>query len=348
MTVGSITVEPYTTLSLYGTLTNDGSLTIETSGTGKVGTDGALNIRENGVLNNNFDVMLRGNLATFDQGQFNNYKDFTVKVSAQITSKGVTYQAPDASYICEVNSVNRYNDAINHDVHKTTMIRFIDTNPLPTNDYEYSLKGDIKQANGKYIDFEIAVDNSKAFKLSDDNDAATHIGKLTIVSGGFEMNHSNLTVEELNVNHSGTVARWFQIAESLTVTGDVNITKYNVSGAGVPDLQILKGITVGGNMNVVDTGVNEVVFMKGTAGIINHAIGGKMDVDANGKVAFEANTVTNITGAFENDGEVDIVNQTQVSGTDVPARVLCASFTNGADTSHWVNNTYPIVPLTNN
>ena len=354
--LGSITVNPYTTVSLYGTLVNDGSVTIQTSGTGDTGTDGTLNIYGTGKLNNNNEVTLYGNLATNGEGQFNNNKTFTVKVSAQITSKGVTNQADAAEYICEVNSDRRYIDAINNAsdaIHYTTLVRFVDGENFDKSDVvTYAIEpnttdGKVTNKLNKVINFESEISSDKVLTLtgvdvtvgeSETTHKATTIGELTIVKGGFVMDHKTLTVAEFNVDYKEAAQRWFQVNEKLNVSGDVNISNY-IRNGGTPDLAFKKGVTVGGNMTVDNTGNENILFTKGT----ESEIMGYVEVNANGMMKFEANSVTTIRGdqGFMNDGKVDIVPATAVTGQDVAARVICKTFTNFGNRNNWLNGSYP-------
>lgn len=354
--LGSITIEPYTTVSLNGTLVNDGNVTIETSGTGDTGTDGTLNIYTTGKLDNNNAVTLYGNLATNEKGQFNNNKTFTVKVSAQITSKGVTNQPDEAEYICEVNSDVRYADAINNAsdaIHYTTLVRFVDGNNFTGDDVvTYAIEpnttdGKITNKKNRVIDFESKISSDKVLALtgvdvevseSETTHKATTIGKLTIVGGGFVMNHKTLTVAELNVAYAEASERWFQVNEKLNVSGNVNISNFEKT-AGQKDLAFNKGIAVGGNMTVDKTHGENILFAKGTESEIK----GYMDVNADAQMKFEANSETFIRGeqGFMNDGQVNIVPATAVSGGDVAARVICKTFTNFGNKSKWLNGSYP-------
>lgn len=354
--LGSITIRPYTTVSLNGTLVNDGNVTIETSGTGNTGTDGTLNIYPTGKLNNNNAVTLYGNLATNGKGQFNNNKTFTVKVSAQITSKGVTNQPDEAEYICEVNSDVRYADAINNAsdaIHYTTLVRFVDGNNFASDGVvTYAIEpnttdGKITNKKNKVIDFESKISSEKVLALTgvdvevsegETTHKATTIGKLTIVGGGFVMNHKTLTVAELNVAYAEAAKRWFQVNEKLNVSGDVNISNFEKT-SGKEDLAFNKGIAVGGNMTVDKTHGENILFAKGTESEIK----GYMDVNTDAKMKFEANSVTTIRGekGFMNDGQVDIVPATKVDDGDVAARVICKTFTNFGDRNKWLNDSYP-------
>lgn len=354
--LGSITIRPYTTVSLYGTLVNNGNVTIETSESGDTGTDGTLNIYTTGKLDNNNAVTLYGNLATNGKGQFNNNKTFTVKVSAQITSKGVTNQPDEAEYICEVNSDVRYADAINNAsdaIHYTTLVRFVDGynfNSDGTVTYYIepnTTDGKITNKKNRLIDFESKISSDKVLALtgvdvevseSETTHKATTIGKLTIVGGGFVMNHKTLTVDELNVAYAEASERWFQVNEKLNVSGDVNISNFEKT-AGKEDLAFNKGITVGGNMTVDKTHEENILFAKGTESEIK----GYMDVNTGAKMKFEANSETTIRGelGFMNDGQVDIVPATAVDDGDVAARVICKTFTNFGNKSYWLNGSYP-------
>lgn len=352
-TPSSIVIGKYTTVSLYGTLNNEegNSVTVETAGTTNTGEDGTLNIYANGKMLNNGDMTIYGNVATENGGVFENYANVTVKVSAQITGKGVTYQDLDAAYICEVNSLVRYNDAINNSkdaIHFTTLVRFIDVNPVA--DVEYTLApnttdGKITNKSDRTIDFESAISAGKQLTLNGKLDAdgvttiPTTIGKLTIVNGGLKMKHANLTMAALEINHKEGVDRWTNFQEVLKVTGNVDIANFNPGTAGDNLLSFEKGVEIGGNLIVNNTNSNNVEFAKGTTSTIN----GGVTVAKMGMMKFEANSVTTIKGdaGFANDGKVDITPQTAVGGSDVAARVICKSFTNFGDTNKWLNGSYP-------
>lgn len=349
----SIVIGKYTTVSLYGTLNNEegNSVTVETAGTTNTGEDGTLNIYANGKMLNNGDMTIYGNVATENSGVFENYANVTVKVSAQITGKGVTYQDLDAAYICEVNSLVRYNDAINNSkdaIHFTTLVRFIDVNPDA--DVEYTLApnttdGKITNKSDRPIDFESAISAGNQLTLNGKLDAdgvttiPTTIGKLTIVNGGLTMKHANLTMAALEINHKEGVDRWTNFQEVLKVTGNVDIANFNPGTAGDNLLSFEKGVEIGGNLTVNNTNSNNVEFAKGTTSTIN----GGVTVAKMGMMKFEANSVTTIKGdaGFANDGKVDITPQTAVGGSDVAARVICKSFTNFGKTNNWLNGSYP-------
>ncbi|MCL1614990.1 hypothetical protein M3090_01005 [Bacteroides sp. ET71] len=364
-----IVVNAYTTLDLKGSLTNKGYITVETAGTDKSGDDGTLNVYNGATLTNEHFVTIEGNMAT--QGNaFTNKSGatFTVKVGAQITGKGVVNE-DGGEYICEVNSERRYLDAINNAqdaIHSTTLVRFIDTTPAV--DQTYVLKGNtadnsITNKNGQVINFESDLDAAKNLTLEHELDASSEpipatIGKLTIVNGGFQMDHAALTMGELEINRENEAQRWTRFNETLIVTGDVNIVKNNHGAAGEDDIKFVKGVNIGGDMNVLDMGDEEVIFPEGIESNIGgtlkvdqaiatfekattNNIGVNMVVTEMGKASFAANSITTIQQTFENDGVVNIMPQTMVGNGEVAARVICRSFTNFGDKSHWLNGSYP-------
>ena len=321
-----------------------------------------------------------------------------VKVSAQITGKGVTTQAENAQYICEVNSVTRYNDAINNDkmtaAHRTTLVRFIHsdkvTNPYTT-PYPYVLKpndseGKIVNVDGRTIDFEVDLNTDEVFQLQhalNDNQEpiATTIGDLTIVNGGFEMEHAALTVANFEINHAEPVQRWTRIEEKLHVTGDVNITNFHRTG-GEANLEFEKGVAIGGDMTVANTNGDNIIFAATTennisgnlkidkaatvsfgANTVNsigatltvdnstvtfgdasqNTIGVDIDVNATGKMTFDVNSITAIINWFHNDGQVEFLPATGLDDTDVAARVTCTGYDHEQDPSYWTNGSYPVI-----
>lgn len=364
---GEIVVNAFTTLSLYGTLTNDGFVSVNAAGTGVNGDDGTLNVYSDATLTNNHFVTIEGNMATQGTAFVNSQEGtFTVKVGAQITGRGVVNDGGE--YICEVNSVQRYEDAINNAkdaIHSTTLVRFIDTD-TPSH-MTYTLEGNtadnsITNKNGQVINFESKMGDGVLLSLQNaTNDSGepipATIGKLTIVSGGFELNHAALTMGEFEVNRESETSRWTSFQERLTVTGDVNIVNNNHEGA-TDNYTFTKGVDVGGNMTVTDMSGEAIVFPEGIVSNIDgtlkidkatatfekateNNIGVNMEVTANGDASFAANSVTTIQQAFINDGEVSIIPQTMVGNGEVAARVICRSFTNFGDKSHWLNGSYP-------
>lgn len=363
--IGDIDINAYTTVRLNGTLTNNGTIDIATAGTGHQNDDAALNVF--GTLTNNNEVTLQGNLSTGSNGTFTNNDIFTVKVSAQITGKGVTEQADNAQYICEVNSVVRYNDAINNDpmtaAHRTTLVRFIEGS-----NYKYVLEpnndnGQIVNVDGDVINFESKIPAGEVLQLQNEVEGAepvaTTIGNLTIVNGGFELEHAALTMANFEINHEEAISRWTRIEQKLNVTGNVNITNFNRT-AGATNLEFQQGVTVGGNMTIANTNGDDVIFAEGTLNAITgnlnvnktnvifgksteNNVGGNIDVDADGEMEFQLNSLTAITNWFYNDGKVNIAPATSSSGSDVAARVTCAGFDHQGDENYWTNGSFPII-----
>lgn len=369
----NIVVNPYTTLNLKGALTNDGYIDVKTAETGVNGDDGTLNIYDGASLTNNWFVTIEGNMATQGNAFVNKSgATFTVKVGAQITGKGVVNEK-GGEYICEVNSERRYLDAIDNAqnaIHSTTLVRFIDTTPT-AEDQHYTLEGKITNKKGETIDFESVLGSDQHLFLEHKLDAnskpiAAEIGSLTILSGGINMEHGDLTVASLDINRATATTRGTNFKQRLKVIGDANFTKVNrTNGRGTVDITFTEGIEVGGDLNFKDTGIDKVIFpvpsnegiacdVKGTLNIdkatvdfkkdTDNNIGKDVNVTANGKANFEANSVTTIANWFYNEGQVSIIPQTMVGNGEVAARVICEDFTNFGDTSKWLNGSYPQNP----
>lgn len=350
-TPSTITVKKKAKVDLYGEISVAAltQLTINTAGSGTSGEDGTLDIFSTGKLVNNGNVTIEGNVGT--QGVFENNATVTEKVSAQITGKGVTTQAENAQYICEVNSEVRYKAAINNNpitgIRPTTLVRFVDNNA--SSDQEYTLEPNsgntIKNVKGNIINFESNLGDSQKLTLNgkaktnpSNEDIETTIGNLTLVGGGLDIAHKALTVNNLEVKHISTAGADVIITEKITVNGNMNILAFNGTASGI---KIAKGIDVKGNIVVTETNAQNVIFAEGTTSTID----GNVTVLANGKMKFEKNSVSTIKGTdgFANDGVVDITPQTAVAGGDVAALVICRSFTNFGNKTKWVNGSYPTV-----
>lgn len=413
-TASQIIVKAKTKVNLYGELnnnakvdgqTNNNSIVVETAGDGVTGNDATLDIYENGILTNGGDMTIYGNVGTDPQNdaQFINNGTITEKVSAQISGLGVTTQADAAAYICEVNSVERYNAAIYNDpataIRPTTLVRFIDTES-PANQ-TYTLKpnnanGTITNFKGRVIDFESALNNNYRVTLNGDNslydavtklrpyDAKVTIGDFTIKSGAATINHDNLTVKNFAVDHSAASNGNIQIKNNeftvnedftvkykgnhensdilidgeLNVKGDMNIVSFD-SAKG--DIQFNAPVSVGGTLtfgdiNAVaikvnsDLSANAMVvtnthskYVEVKEGLKNTDITTNLTVEPAGLMKFNKNSVTTIGGQFNNDGKVNIVPQTELTGTDVAALVYCKGFTNYGKEANWENKSYPQV-----
>lgn len=350
-TASTIIVKKNAKVDLYGEISVAAltSLTVVTAGTGTSGEDGALDIYSTGNLVNNGNVIIEGNVGT--QGTFENNATVTEKVSAQITGKGVTAQAENAQYICEVNSDVRYKAAINNNpitgIRPTTLVRFVDTNTPADQTYvlEPNSGNAIKNVKGNIINFESKLAANKKLTLDGKakanpttEDIETTIGNLTLVGGGLDIAHKALSVNNLEVNHISTASADVTITEKTTVNGDMNIVDFNGTAEGI---KIAKGIDVKGNIVVTETNAQNIIFAEGTTSTID----GNVTVLANGKMKFEKNSVSTIKGTdgFANDGVVDITPQTAVAGGDVAALVICRSFTNFGNKTKWVNGSYPTV-----
>lgn len=323
-TPSSIVVKAKTKVDLYGELTNEAnnSIVVETAGTGHVGEDGTLDILANGILTNNGDMTIKGNVGTDPQNnaQFINNGTITEKVSAQISGLGVTEQAAGAAYICEVNSVERYNAAIYNDpntaIRPTTLVRFIDQSPVDNQTYTLVANdnnGTITNFKGDIIDFESALDNNYRVTLKGDNslynsanpvrpyDAQVKVGDFTVKSGALTIEHDNLTAENFAVNHSQTSNGNIEIKNN-TFTVNQNFTMKYMGNHANSDFFVTGKLVVNGNMNIEsfastagDIQFNAPVIVGGTLtlGVIN-AAAIKIDND----LSANAMIVTNTTGKY--------------------------------------------------
>jgi hypothetical protein len=339
-TYATITVEAKTEANINNAMNigQDTKLLVNAQdGTSASGDDGTLYITNGKTLTNNGDILVKGNI-TNNNGAFVNNSIVTETVGAQITGKQITEQSDAAQYICEVNSVSRFDDAVNKDSHfHVTMVRFKDGVDA------YTLKDDYKNGNGDWIDFESDLTSTKLLTLNHKINTATtkpypsHIGELSVKNGGLVINHGDLTMEDFTVDHQVQTNRGMIINKKIKVVHDVNIKKFNNSINA--DIDLKEGIEVGGNMTVTDSGANSVAFAKEAESDIT----GNMRVEKDGEMEFQAMSITNIKGAngFANDGKVTIVTAT--SGTEFPARVYSRSYTNGGDKTKWINGSEPII-----
>lgn len=338
-TYATITVKKTTeaTINNYMEIGKDTKLLVDASATTTSGEDGTLYIATGKKLINSGDILVKGNI-TNNNGEFKNYNIVTETVGAQITGKQITEQSDAAQYICEVNSVSRFDDAVNNDSHYfVTKVRFKDGVNV------YTLKGDYKNGKGNWIDFESDVDVANYITFNHELDKSknpipSHVGDVTIKTGGFSIEHSALTVENFTIDQpeTSTIHGANINGEDLNIVHDFVVKNLNSSNC---NLMINQGITVGGNMIVTDTNEKSVVFVKSKTNNIE----GNMTVEKDGEMEFQAMSITNIKGGngFANDGKVTIVTAT--SGTEFPARVYSRSYTNGGDKTKWINGSEPII-----
>lgn len=336
-TYATITVKAMTEANINNAMNigKDTKLVVDAQTGTTSGNDGTLYIANGKSLTNNGDILVNGNI-TNNNGAFVNNSIVTETVGAQITGKQITEQPDGAQYICEVNSENRFDDAVNKDSHyHVTMVRFKDGVNA------YTLVGDYKNGKGNWIDFESDVTDSKwiqfKHKTEGTKPVAAHVGNVTIKTGGFQIDHDALTVESLTIDQPETqTSNGANIyGENLTIVNDFVVKNLNSSY----DLKIDEGITVDGNMVVTNTNNTKVLFAKSKT----NNIAGNMTVEKDGVMEFLAMSITNIKGAngFANDGKVTIVTTT--SGTEFPARVYSRSYTNGGDKTKWINGSEPII-----
>lgn len=323
-TPSSIVVKAMTKVNLFGELTNEAGngIKVETAGDGVVGNDGTLDILTNGILTNNGDMTIEGNVGTDPQNnaQFINNGTITEKVSAQISGLGVTEQATGAAYICEVNSVERYNAAIYNDpataIRPTTLVRFIDTTPVTNQTYTLvanDKNGTITNFKNEIIDFESAVNNNYRVTLKGDNslwvdmnsvrpyDAQVKIGDFTVKSGAFTIEHDNLTAENVAIEHSTASNGNIEIKNN-TFTVNQNFTMKYMGNHANSDFFVNGKLIVNGDMNIEsfasttgDIQFNAPVTVGGTLtlGTINAAA-----IKINDDLKANAMIVTNTTNKY--------------------------------------------------
>lgn len=335
---------------------------ITVAGNGNAGEDGVLLMTKEAKLTNEGDIYNKGNIDNNSQpGSFVNedYATFTDYVGSTLSGYRILNNGENAEFICEVNSLVRYQNAINvNGIRPTTTLRFVygDDANIGNGDFikEYTLQPN--KLDGIYVPypydkdklmkFESAIDKttkSSANKLilkaafdSEGKVIATKIGNLTVKSGLIEINHSGLTIDG---NYTVDGGNNTYIANDLKITGNMelkNVNKESEALTGNVKLAEDKELAVDGNINV--TRVNELIFSNGSKVTAEN-----MTVGANQKVTFEQNNVTKLgdpddktTGILTNEGSITIVNA--VTGSNVAAEVWCNS---RQGEGSYANNSYP-------
>lgn len=321
-------------------MTLEGELTVE--GVGDNAKDAQLYMKMNGTDEAKLDNYgLISNHGSIDNdskaGVFVNKANATFidYVGSSLSGHRIVNEDATSEFICEVNSLVRYENAIAlNGVRPTTIVRFVYGTDVNIGSGTFALNYALKpNKNGgiyrpypaggvdKLIDFESNINHAtdpliltNAFD-DDNNPIATVIGNLTVNNSKFQMSHAALTVDgDFTAQNS---AKNIDIAKDFDITGDLNLTKVE----GLVDLYEDKELTVGGDINVtsVTNGVN--FWKKSVVNALN------LNVAANNTVKFYQNQETFLgegvatAGVLTNNGIVDIV--TAVSGSEVPAKVWC-------------------------
>lgn len=368
---GNITIEAGKTPGKFylvgAQMINDGNITVK--GNGISGQDAVLNIYKNAAgdvnatLKNNGTIDNMGNIFNNSAaGAFTNETTavFTDYVGSTLSGYRIK-NIGDGEFICEVNSLVRYENAIDPaGIRPTTTLRFVygDAVNIGVGSWttEYTLAPQAGKdgiyvpynTNNELIDFESAVDDVAGGKVvntltlnnavdADGNPVDTKIGNLTIKSGKVTVAHEALTIQG-NYTADGALNTYLPVGIK-SVTGNV-VMKNIVNDHGCTGALLLNP---GQELNVKGD-----IIVTNVKGGVTFANGSKVNaknlsVAAGQNVTFDKNNVTTLgakdvagTGVLTNAGSIDIVNT--VTGSDVAAKVWCNSLAgNGA----YANNSYP-------
>lgn len=363
---GKMDIALQTKFSLEGGQLINGSdadyrASITVNGKGNVGEDGVLLMSKGATFTNHGDIYNKGNIDNDSEaGTFTNEADatFTDYVGSTLSGHRIINKE-NAEFICEVNSLVRYNNAIDlKGIRPTTILRFVygDNANIGNGDFikEYTLQPNkdngiyVPYNESKLMKFESAIDattDNKANTLkinaaiNQDNEViATTIGSFTIKSGRVDLYHARLTIDG-NYTVDGGHHTYF--GENLTVTGNVKfenvIDAKNTESSLTGEVNLKEGkiLTVG--KDIIVNKVTTLTFKNGS-----QVIAKNMTVKKDQKVTFEKNNVTKLgekdpeNGVLENWGEITIVNA--VTGSDVAAKVWC---NRREGKGIYVNNSYP-------
>lgn len=329
---------------------------ITVNGNGQSGQDGVLLMSDEATFTNRGDIYNKGNIDNDSKaGSFTNEADatFTDYVGSTLSGHRIINK-DNAEFICEVNSLVRYNNAIDlNGIRPTTILRFVygDNANIGTGTFTTTYTLQPNKDNGIYVPhsedklmkFESAIDaeNTNVLTINNATDAEnkaikTKIGDLTVKSGKINLNHNALIIDG-NYTANGAANTQFSVGVQ-EITGDIILQKVNkVDGYSNGDVWLEKGKTLNviGDIKVEDV-AGTVSFKEGS-----NVKAANMTVSGSQKVTFEKNNVTalgekGINGVLENWGEITIVNA--VTGSDVAAKVWCNQ---RVGKGIYVNNSYP-------
>ncbi|WP_288179809.1 hypothetical protein, partial [Bacteroides sp. CAG:633] len=359
---GKMDIALQTKFSLEGGQLTNGSAdadyraSITVNGIGNVGEDGVLLMSKGATFTNHGDIYNKGNIDNDSEaGTFTNEADatFTDYVGSTLSGHRIINK-DNAEFICEVNSLVRYNNAIDLDgIRPTTILRFVYGKDANIGDGTFTTTYTLQpnKDNGIYVPynesklmkFESAIDaeNTNVLTINNAIDAEnkaieTKIGDLTVKSGKINLNHNALIIDG-NYTADGAANTQFNVGVK-EITGNIILTKVNkVDGYSNGDVWLVAGKTLNVNGDIVVEDVaGTVSFQEGS-----NVKAANMTVKSSQKVTFEKNNVTalgekGINGVLTNWGEITIVNA--VTGSDVAAKVWCNQRV-GKGT--YVNNSYP-------
>lgn len=321
-----MTLEGELTVEGEGTSAKDAQLFMVMNGTDEAKLDNFGLISNHGSIDNDSKAGVFVNKAN---------ATFIDYVGSSLSGHRIVNEDATSEFICEVNSLVRYENAIAlNGVRPTTIVRFVYGTDVNLGNGEFVLNYALKpNKNGgiyrpypaggvdKLIDFESNINHAtdpliltNAFD-DDNNPIATVIGNLTVNNSKFQMSHAALTVDgDFTAQNS---AKDIVIANDFDITGDLNLTKVE----GLVDLYADKELTVGGDINVTNVSDKTTFWFRTVVNASN------LNVAASNTVIFQKNQETFLgqgvatAGTLTNNGIVDIV--TAVSGSEVPAKVWC-------------------------
>lgn len=314
---------------------------IEVQGNGELGKDGSILMEGNTAsLTNYGDITNRGNIDNNAvAGSFVNKAaaTFTDYVGSSLSGYRIVNEDATSEYICEVNSLVRYANAIDLEgIRPTTTVRFVYGKNVNIEPGDFTLKYTLKpNKNGgiyvpyakeenQLVKFESAIDAGNTLVLqhaTDDseeaNPIATTIGDFTVRSSMITIEHEALTIDG-DYNTIENAQNTFLKVGLARVTGDMNFDALSSNARLNNDMTL----TVDGDINV--NGIQGTLFFNPGSTVYAK----NMTVASNQKVTFDKNNVTYIgvktdasTGTLTNNGAITIVNA--VSGSDVAAKVWC-------------------------
>lgn len=371
-------------LNLKGaTFINDEDASIKVEGVGQQGKDGVINMSDNATLTNKGDIYNHGNIDNnSSKGSFINKggATFTDYVGSSLSGHRIENES-GAEFICEVNSLVRYNNAIDlQGIRPTTTVRFVYGEQVNIGAGTFTTTYTLEPQEGKdgiyvpyndtqLVKFESAIDNKtsgsiNALTLNHKTDAdkkaiATKIGDLTVKSGRITINHEALTIDGDYTAEKGALNTNLPVGIEM-ITGDMNLSTTVVEGStGNVTLAQGKTLNIGGDLNANDIAVgltfnsNSVLKVTGDINIKKvvdgtnfmtgtQVIAKNMTVDANQKVKFDKNNVTYLGKGDTNNGVLTNNGAIDIVNAVTGSDVAAKVWCNKrAGNGTYANNSYP-------
>lgn len=324
---------------------------IEVKGEGETAQDGVIRMEGTAKLTNKGDIYNHGNIdnnSSAESSFVNNAgATFTDYVGSTLSGHRIENKG---EFISEVNSLVRYNNAIDPEgIRPTTIVRFVfgdDVINIGSGKFTttYTLEPQAGKdgiyvpydTNNTLIKFESCIDRGNTLTLNHAKDGTTiksvKIGNLTVKSGQITIEHEALYIKG-NYEATGAAQNTHFKVGVKEIAGDLLLTAVS----GNVRLAAEKELNVTGDIVVTKvSGTDHVMFEQGSK--VNAA---NMTVKAGQMVTFKENNVTKLgskgdKGVLTNDGSINIVNT--VTGSNVAAKVWCNKRL-GSGT--YANNSYP-------